>query len=348
MNKKLDLSKIKKALSDFFLKIFAKKKATPVDTALIRERMQPHTIEKLESVGRELKEEHPAFLGNGHITVLGPVSCFIPLSVLMVALYGPIMLLLLIVPAVCVPLFIYLRKKGTEELYGRSDFDLGLFHYKSCKSYKGHGKYIFETVLKATVPYMVFVLVISLLFLGWGGRFARVDTSNAYTIKRQFESISVEDDYIAIRLLDDEKYVFDDSIDYGEGQQPIIKKTIDAEYRISKFTEYFDLDSFNNVKAGDEVVLNVNRQSIGSMIYEDKNLTIEVIELFGISSGGVEYFGEEQIKMGEKKNNRTLIISASAYIVYAAAASAAIYFANKYAKDNFENETVDLSEVIDI
>ena len=52
-------------IKEFFLGLFAKKKPEPVNTALMRERMQPHTIEKLETIGRELKERKARFLGSG-------------------------------------------------------------------------------------------------------------------------------------------------------------------------------------------------------------------------------------------------------------------------------------------
>ena len=63
-------------LKELLLKLPGKKKPEPVNTALMRERMQHNTIEKLETVGRELKERRPRFLGSGHITILGPVACF--------------------------------------------------------------------------------------------------------------------------------------------------------------------------------------------------------------------------------------------------------------------------------
>jgi hypothetical protein len=68
------------------------------------------------------KESRPIFLGNGHIAILGPVACFIPLCALIVAKFGALMLLFMLIPAICTPIFLYLRKKGTDELYWRGAY----------------------------------------------------------------------------------------------------------------------------------------------------------------------------------------------------------------------------------
>ena len=314
-------------------KLFGLEKAAPLDTALTRERMQPHTIKKLESIGRELKERRPIFLGNGHIAILGPVACFIPLCALIVAKFGALMLLFMLIPAICTPVFLYLRKKGTDELYTRSDFDLGLFHYKSCKSYVGHGRYIYESVMKATVPYMAFALIMGLIFLGWGGDFERLDTRNSRTLSGQLEYVVETKDYIAIGVIGDERL----SSESGE--------VIDKEYRLEKFVDELDESFFANVKIGDEITLKVNRNpATAKSSNEDKY--VELYSIYGITSGGVEYFGEEHIARGERANTTAIVISASVYVAYCAICGVAIYLAKKYAERNMPEEKIEINELI--
>ncbi len=322
-------------LKEFFAGLFTKKKPEPVNTSLMRERMQPETIEKLETIGRELKEKRLRFLGNGHITILGPVACFIPLSVFMVAEFGPLMLLLMIIPLVFTPLFLYLRIKGTEELYGRSDFDLGLFHYQSCPAYVGHGKFIFESVLKATVPYVAIALVMTFLFLSWGDSFETVDVGNSRTVSGVVDYIAVEDDYIAIGISGDERI----SEETGD--------VIDVEYRLTKFIKHLGESFYTSVEVGDEITLRVDRfSSTGASSAEGVDKYVEIFDITGISDSENEYFGKEQIKAGEKENTRALIITFAAFGVYAALCGAALYLADKYAKENRSNETIDLPELL--
>lgn len=322
-------------IKEFFLGLFAKKKPEPVNTALMRERMQPHTIEKLETVGRELKERRPRFLGSGHITILGPVACFVPLSVFMTALFGPIALLFMIIPAILTPVFLYLRAKGTEELYGRSDFDLGLFHYQSCPTYVGHGKFIFESVLKATVPYVAISLVMMFLFLSWGNRFETVDTGNSRTASGIVDYIVCEDDYIAIGIKGDERI----SAESGD--------IIDVEYRLTKFIKHIDDSFYTSVSVGDEITLRVDRfSSTGASSAEGVDKYVEIFDITGISDSENEYFGKEQIKAGEKENSTALIVTFITFAVYAGTCGVALYFADKYSKENRENETVDFPELI--
>lgn len=316
-----------------FKKLFGLDKAAPMDTALTRERMQPHTIEKLESIGRELKESRPIFLGNGHIAILGPVACFIPLCALIVAKFGALMLLFMLIPAICTPIFLYLRKKGTDELYTRSDFDLGLFHYKSAKSYVGHGRYIYDSVMKATVPYMIFTLVIGLIFLGWGGDFERLDTRNSRKITGQVEYIVVEDDFVAIGLVGDE-FRLSDSGDL-----------INVEYRLEKFKDQLDESFYEDVKEGDELTLRINRNP-GTAKSSNKDEYVELYTIYGITSGEVEYFGEEHIARGERENTTAIVVSAFVYVAYCAICGVAIYLAKKYAEQNFPNETVEITELV--
>lgn len=318
-----------------FSNIFKKKKPEPVDTALQRERMQPKTIEKLEKIGRELKNAHPRFLGNGHIVILGPVACFIPLSIFMAIFYGPIALLLFIVPAIFAPLFIYLRAKGTEELYSRSDFDLGLFHYKSCKSYVGHGRYIYETVLKATIPYIAFVLVMGVAFITWGNDFSDVNYRNLSKVTGELEYVYVDDEYIAFGLAYDDRIV--EGSDDGE--------KIDIEYRLEKYPEEFDESFFTNVKEGDTVEFYRNRFSKTGKSEKDGKVK-EIYNIFSVKSGDVEYFGKEDIENGKKAETTKIIVSVAVFAVYAAACGTALYFADKYAKENAKKENIDLPELI--
>ena len=311
------------------------RKAEPINTALIRERMQPHTIEKVEGIGRELKERRPRFLGSGHITILGPVACFVPLSVFMTALFGPIALLFVIIPAVLTPVFLYLRAKGTEELYGRSDFDLGLFHYRSCPTYVGHGKFIFESVLKATVPYVAIALVMMFLFLSWGNRFETVDTGNSRTASGVVDYIVCEDDYIAIGIKGDERI----SAESGD--------IIDVEYRLTKFIKHIDDSFYTSVSVGDEITLRVDRfSSTGASSAEGVDKYVEIFDITGISDSENEYFGKEQIKAGEKENTTALIITFVAFLAYAATCGVVLYFADKYSKENRENEIIALPELV--
>ena len=322
-------------LKELLLKLPGKKKPEPINTALIRERMQPHTIEKVEGIGRELKERRPRFLGSGHITILGPVACFVPLSVFMTALFGPIALLFVIIPAVLTPVFLYLRAKGTEELYGRSDFDLGLFHYRSCPTYVGHGKFIFESVLKATVPYVAIALVMMFLFLSWGNRFETVDTGNSRTASGVVDYIVCEDDYIAIGIKGDERI----SAESGD--------IIDVEYRLTKFIKHIDDSFYTSVSVGDEITLRVDRfSSTGASSAEGVDKYVEIFDITGISDSENEYFGKEQIKAGEKENTTALIITFVAFLAYAAACGVVLYFADKYSKENRENEIIDLPELV--
>ena len=328
-------------LKEFFAGLFAKKKPEPVNTALMRERMQPHTIEKLETIGRELKERRARFLGSGHITILGPVACFIPLSVFMVSKFGPLMLLLMIIPLIFTPLFLYLRYKGTEELYTRSDFDLGLFHYQSCPAYVGHGKFIFESVLKATVPYIAIALVMTFVFLSWGNSFDKVDTSNTRSASGEVDYIVIKDDYIAIGLIGDERT----SEQTGD--------RVDVEYRLTKFVKHIDESFFtlaeNVEKEGNEekttLYLRVDRfSSTGASSVTDKY--VEIYDVTEISDGESVYFGKAQIEAGEKANTASLIVTFSTFIAYSAVCGVALYFADKYAKKNRENETVELPELV--
>lgn len=322
-------------LKELLLKLPGKKKPEPVNTALIRERMQPHTIEKVEGIGRELKERRPRFLGSGHITILGPVACFVPLSVFMTALFGPIALLFVIIPAVLTPVFLYLRAKGTEELYGRSDFDLGLFHYRSCPTYVGHGKFIFESVLKATVPYVAIALVMMFLFLSWGNRFETVDTGNSRTASGVVDYIVEGDDYIAIGIKGDERI----SAESGD--------IIDVEYRLTKFVKHLDESFYTSVSVGDEITLRVDRfSSTGASSAEGVDKYVEIFDITGISDSETEYFGKEQIKAGEKENSTALIVTFVTFAVYTGTCGVALYFADKYSKGNRENETVDLPELV--
>ena len=322
-------------IKEFFMSIFMKKKPEPVNTSLMRERMQPATIAKLEGIGRELKSARPRFLGTGHITILGPVACFIPLSVFMTALFGWVALLFMLIPAIFTPLFLYLRAKGTEELYGRSDFDLGLFHYKSCKSYVGHGKYIFEAVLKATVPYVAFALVMMFLFLSWGNSFDTVDTDKTRRVSGEVEYILDKGDYIAIGIEGDEL------VTGTEGNLEIVEI---AEYRLTKFVKYADQSLFA-LNEGDEITLKVSTYATtGKSSVLDKNVQIyEIAEIFDDSK---VYFGEEQIALGEKENTRALVLIFATFIVYAGACAVAVYFADKYFKESTRRETIELPELV--
>lgn len=320
-------------IKDLLSKLPGKKKPEPVNTALMRERMQPETIEKLEGIGRELKKRRPRFLGSGHITILGPVACFVPLSIFMVAEFGPLMLLLMIIPLIFTPVFLYLRLKGTEELYERSDFDLGLFHYHSCPTYVGHGKFIFESVLKATVPYVAIALVMTFLFLSWGDSFETIDTSRSRTVSGTVEYVVVDEEYIAIGISGDERI----SQESGE--------VIEVEYRLTKFVKYLDESFYTSVEAGDEITLRVDRfSSTGKSSVVDRY--VEIFDITEISDSENEYFGKEAIKAGEKENTRALIITFAAFGVYAALCGVAIYLADKYAKENRSNETIALPELV--
>lgn len=321
-------------IKEFLMSIFMKKKPEPLNTALMRERMQPATIAKLEGVGKELKERRPRFLGTGHITILGPVACFIPLSVFMTVLFGWASLLLMLIPAIFTPLFLYLRAKGTEELYGRSDFDLGLFHFRSCPTFVGHGKFIFESVLKATVPYVALTLIIGLAFLSWGDAFETVDTDHTRTASGTVDYIVFEKDYIAIGINGDESI------------SPETGNIMDVEYRLTKFVSHVD-ERFYEIAEGDEITLRVDRfSSTGASSAEGVDKYVEIFDVVGISDGEIEYFGEEQIAAGEKENTKGLLVILFAFLAYAGACGAALYLADKYSKENRENETVDFPELI--
>ena len=322
-------------IKEFFRGLFIKKKPEPMNTALMRERMQPATIAKLEGIGRELKAAKPRFLGNGHITILGPVACFVPLSVFMVSLLGPIALLLIIIPVIFTPLFLYLRAKGTEELYRRSDFDLGLFHFKSCKSYVGHGKFIFESILKATVPYVAFALVMGMLFISWGDSLETIDTSNSRTVSGKLDYVVVEDEYIAFGIDGDE------SISETTGD------IVDVEYRLTKFVKHFDNSFFTSVEVGDEITLRVDRfSSTGASSKEGIDKYVEIFDVVGVSDSTTEYFGDEQIAAGEAENTRGLLITLITFLAYSAVCATAIYLADKYAKANRKKETIELPELL--
>ena len=320
-------------IKEFFMSIFMKKKPEPMNTSLMRERMQPATIAKLEGIGRELKSERPRFLGTGHITILGPVACFVPLSVFMTALFGWVALLFMLIPAIFTPLFLYLRAKGTEELYGRSDFDLGLFHYKSCKSYVGHGKYIFEAVLKATVPYVAFALVMMFLFLSWGDSFDTVDTDKTRRVSGEVEYILDKGDYIAIGVDGDEL-----------PSTTTENSVVDVEYRLTKFVKHVDKSLFS-VKEGDIITLKVQTySSTGESSVVDKY--VEIYEIAEIFDDNKVYFGEEQIALGERENTRALVFTFATFFVYAGASAIALYLADKYSKESVKRETIELSELV--
>ena len=322
-----------------FTKIFKKRKAEPINTALQRERMQPKTIEKLETIGKTLKNDHPRFLGNGHIIVLGPVVCFIPLSIFMLLAYGPLTLLFWIIPAILAPLFIYLRAKGTEELYGRSDFDLGLFHYKSCKSYVGHGRYIYETVIKATIPYIAFALIMGTVFLVWGADFSDVNYRNLYSVSGQLDYVSDEGDYIAFGIVSN--YGSYDP-ENGDTLDDTVKR---VEYRLEKYPERLDRSFFEDVKPGDTVRFLSSRISTSGKSTKDGKQA-DIYSIYLVEANGVEYFGEKDVEAGKSVETTNLIIAISVFAVYVAVCGVAIYFAKQYAERNAEYETINLPELV--
>ena len=256
----------------------------------------------------------------------------------MLLAYGPLTLLFWIIPVILAPLFIYLRAKGTEELYGRSDFDLGLFHYKSCKSYVGHGRYIYETVLKSTVPYIAFALVMGAVFLVWGADFSEVNYRNLYSVSGQLDYVYEEDDYIAFGIVSkDENYI------PGEGTLEDTVKTV--EYRLEKYPERFDRSFFDNVKIGDKVRFSSSRLSTSGKSTKDGKQA-DIYSIYLVEANGVEYFGEKDVEAGKSAETTNLIIAVSVFAAYVAVCGLAIYLAKQYAERNAEYEIINLPELV--
>ena len=106
-----------------------------------------------------------------------------------------------------------------------------------------------------------------------------------------------------------------------------------------------DESFFANVKTGDEITLKVNRNpATAKSSNEDKY--VELYSIYGITSGGVEYFGEEHIARGERANTTAIVISASVYVAYCAICGVAIYLAKKYAEKNMPEEKIEINELI--
>jgi hypothetical protein len=197
----------------------------------------------------------------------------------------------------------------------------------------GHGKFIFESVLKATVPYVAIALVMTFLFLSWGDSFETIDTSRSRTVSGDVDYVVVDEEYIAIGISGDERI----SQESGE--------VIDVEYRLTKFIKHIDESFYTSVEKGDEITLRVDRfSSTGKSSVVDRY--VEIFDITEISDSENEYFGKEAIKAGEKENTRALIITFAAFGVYAALCGVAIYLADKYAKENRSNETIDLPELV--
>jgi hypothetical protein len=120
---------------------------------------------------------------------------------------------------------------------------------------------------------------------------------------------------------------------------------INVEYRLEKFKDQLDESFYENVKEGDELTLRINRNP-GTAKSSNKDEFVELYTIYGITSGEIEYFGEEHIARGERENTTAIVVSASVYVVYCAICGVAIYLAKKYAEQNFENETVEITELV--
>jgi hypothetical protein len=145
--------------------------------------------------------------------------------------------------------------------------------------------------------------------------------------------VVVDEEYIAIGISGDERI----SQESGE--------VIDVEYRLTKFIKHIDESFYTSVEKGDEITLRVDRfSSTGKSSVVDRY--VEIFDITEISDSENEYFGKEAIKAGEKENTRDLILTFASFGVYAALCGVAVYLADKYAKENRSNETIDLPELV--
>lgn len=249
------------------------------------------TIRKYEMFGKELYDNKDKAIKNLKITLFVIFALLACVDVLVCAFSKDWFNLLWLILMFIIAPFVYsFTINNQNKKYELDMFELGYRHFKECKSYIGHSKYIFNGIKINCLIWIIFGLIFGSCMLAFSLAFKITDYSDLIkvqgTIEYTYESNS-DSEYIAFGILED-----------------------DVEYRLSSiYLDEFDYSFFDEVKEnGHLVVYAKDKVTNGTNQLNDEK--VEVCQIYYVKFNGVEYLSYDSMLKSEIKNNNVTKIMA--------------------------------------
>lgn len=254
------------------------------------------TIQKYESFGKELRENKDASIKSFKLGYM-LVMLIIILICLSLIIFDSIVNIIYMVPFFFLGPIVYFIFLGNyQKKYDLDDFELGYLHYKDCKSYIGHSKYVYKGRKLNCLIWIIFGLVMgipmSLISLTFKPSTYEGLIQIEGTLEYSYEKGTLKDNYIAFGIEED-----------------------DIEYRLSSFyADNFKLDFYDSANKGDKVMFYAASKTISGTNYLTKEKT-DVQQIYYVKCNDIEWFSYDDYVNAEIENNNVAKIAS--YVFFA-------------------------------